>query len=135
LGANTNNSNLKNNYGKVKVWNYFEENYINSGRQFCGFFMGDHSKCGINTMLNTGTVIGVSANVFGADFPPKFIPSFSWGSAKEMETYHFKKSIKTAETVMARRNQKLTDVDERILRTIFEKTMFHREKIVENLVH
>jgi len=134
LGANTNNSNLKNNYGKVKVWNYFEENFINSDRQFCGFFMGDHSKCGINTMLNTGTVIGVSANIFGADFPPKYIPSFSWGSAKEMETYDLKKSLRTAELVMARRKQKLTDIDERILRTIFEKTMFHRERYANNLV-
>src|ERR1044071_4485832 len=79
LGADSNNSNLKNNYSKIKVWNYREETFINTGLQFCGLIMGDHSKCSINTMFNTGTVVGVGANVFDGGFPPKMVKSFAWG--------------------------------------------------------
>lgn len=120
LGADTNNSNLKNNYGLVNVFNYNKRDYINSGLQFLGLIMGDHSKCGINTMFNTGTVVGVFANIFGGDFPPKHIPSFSWGSAKGFETYQFNKAIEVAEIVMARRGITLNDTDKEILSFIHE---------------
>jgi UDP-N-acetylglucosamine diphosphorylase/glucosamine-1-phosphate N-acetyltransferase len=118
LGADTNNSNLKNNYGNVKLWNYDSQKMIDTGLQFCGLFMGDHSKCGINTMFNTGTVTGVNANIFGAGFPPNFIPSFSWGGAAGFEKYQFTKAIEVAERVMQRRSVELTKEDKRILEHI-----------------
>ena len=118
LGADTNNSNLKNNYANVKVWNYPSANYINTGSQFCGLIMGDHSKCGINTMFNTGTVVGVSANIFGTGFLPTFIPSFSWGGADGFTTYRMEKVIETAALVMKRRDMKLTVEDRAILEHI-----------------
>jgi UDP-N-acetylglucosamine diphosphorylase/glucosamine-1-phosphate N-acetyltransferase len=126
LGADTNNSNLKNNYGQVKVWNYSTGTYEDSGLQFCGLFMGDHSKCGINTMFNTGTVVGVSANVFGAGFPPKFIPSFSWGGAEGFSTYRPEDAVDAAERMMQRRKVDLSHEDELIMRTVFEQSMPYR---------
>ncbi|MFO7670870.1 MAG: GlmU family protein [Bacteroidales bacterium] len=119
LGADTNNSNLKNNYAEVKVWNYPKERFIKSGLQFCGLIMGDHSKCGINTMFNTGTVVGVAANIFGSGFPRTFIPSFSWGGAAGMTTNQMNKVLETASLVMARRGQQLTKMDESILNWVF----------------
>ncbi len=118
LGADTNNSNLKNNYGNVKLWNYDRQKMIDTGLQFCGLFMGDHSKCGINTMFNTGTVTGVNANVFGAGFPPNFISSFSWGGASGFEKYQFNKAMEVAERVMERRKVALTKEDRKILEFI-----------------
>ena len=118
LGADTNNSNLKNNYAKVKVWNYPSASFINSGSQFCGLIMGDHSKCGINTMFNTGTVVGVSANIFGPGFPPTFIPSFSWGGADGFATYRMDKVVETANLVMERRDMQLSKEDKAILAQI-----------------
>ena len=115
LGADTNNSNLKNNYTDVKVWNYPSGTYINSGNQFCGLIMGDHSKCGINTMFNTGTVVGVSANIFGTGFLPTFIPSFSWGGADGFTTYKMEKVLETASLVMERRGMQLSKEDKAIL--------------------
>jgi UDP-N-acetylglucosamine diphosphorylase/glucosamine-1-phosphate N-acetyltransferase len=120
LGADTNNSNLKNNYANVKLWNYSGENFIDTGLQFCGLIMGDHSKCGINTMFNTGTVAGVSSNIFGSGFPRNFIPSFSWGGAQGFTTYRFEHAIETAQLVMQRRNTELTDNDKDILKYIFD---------------
>lgn len=120
LGAGTNNSNLKNNYDIVKLWNYREKKFISTGLQFCGLFMGDHSKCGINSMFNTGTVIGVSCNIYGAGYPRNFIPSFSWGGAAGFQTYEFDKAIETARRMMARRNIELTPEDIEILRWIFD---------------
>lgn len=120
LGADTNNSNLKNNYGNVKSWNYEQKDFIDSGLQFLGLVMGDHSKCGINTMFNTGTVVGVFANIFGGDFPPKYIPSFSWGGAKGFEKYQFAKAIQVAQAVMQRRNKTLNKIDQNILKYIAE---------------
>jgi UDP-N-acetylglucosamine diphosphorylase/glucosamine-1-phosphate N-acetyltransferase len=108
LGADTNNSNLKNNYSPVKIWNYAANDYVDTGLTFCGLIMGDHSKSGINTMFNTGTVVGVCANIFGAGFPEKFIPSFSWGGADGFEPYQLNKAIETAQRMMARRNVPLT---------------------------
>ena len=103
IGADTNNSNLKNNYGNVKLWNYALNAMEDSGLQFCGLMMGDHSKCGINTMFNTGTVVGVSANIYGAGFPPNFIPSFSWGGSEGFVSYRKEKAFETAERVFERR--------------------------------
>ena len=126
LGADTNNSNLKNNYGIVKLWDYASDALQPTGLQFCGLIMGDHSKAGINTMFNTGTVVGVSANVFGSGFPPKFIPSFSWGGAESSVTYRLDKATEVAGAVMARRQVELSDEDRQILATIFELTAGYR---------
>jgi len=125
LGADTNASNLKNNYGNVKVWNYESEQLEQSDQQFCGLIMGDHSKAGINTMFNTATTVGVAANVFGADFPPKFIPSFSWGGFDKVPA-ELEKIYETAERMMSRRSLALTDADKRILKSIFERTAKYR---------
>lgn len=120
LGADSNNSNLKNNYEEVKLWNYHTGNFERTGLQFCGLIMGDHSKCGINTMFNTGTVVGVSANIFGSGFPRNFVPSFSWGGAAGFETYMPKKAYQTAKMVMERRKLNLTELDVAILNQVFE---------------
>ena len=111
LGADTNTSNLKNNYAEVRLWNYESENFAKTGLQFCGLMMGDHSKCGINTMFNTGTVVGVSVNVFGSGFPRNFIPSFSWGGHSGLSTYLTKKAFEVAQVVMKRRGVEFTDTD------------------------
>lgn len=122
LGADTNNSNLKNNYAEVRLWDYYSEGFAKTGLQFCGLLMGDHSKCGINTMFNTGTVVGVSANIFGAGFPRNFIPSFSWGGSAGMTTYKTEKAFEVARIVMARRDEEFTDEDKKILEHVFEET-------------
>lgn len=122
LGADTNNSNLKNNYGNVKLYNYSQKKMIDTGLQFCGLIMGDHSKCGINTMFNTGTVVGVGANIFGGGFPPTHISSFSWGGTDGMEEYKFDKMIETASRVFARRNLTVNAVEKDILEKIFKNT-------------
>jgi UDP-N-acetylglucosamine diphosphorylase/glucosamine-1-phosphate N-acetyltransferase len=122
LGADTNTSNLKNNYENVKIWSYARGGFVDTGLQFCGLMMGDHSKCGINTMFNTGTVVGVSANIFGDGFPRNFIPSFSWGGASGFTTYQLKKACDTAERVMERRKLKLDAVEKEILTSVFELT-------------
>jgi UDP-N-acetylglucosamine diphosphorylase/glucosamine-1-phosphate N-acetyltransferase len=120
LGADTNNSNLKNNYSMVKVWNYEQKKMINSGLQFCGLFMGDYSKSGINTMFNTGTVVGISCNIFGGDFPPKYIPSFSWGGAKGLEKFRLDKAIESAKAMFQRRNLEFTRAEQDILTAIYD---------------
>ena len=122
LGADTNTSNLKNNYDQVKLWSYGKRGFVNTGQQFCGLMMGDHSKCGINTMFNTGTVVGVSANVFGDGYPRNFIPSFSWGGTAGFIPYQLNKVFETAERVMSRRHIELTDIDKEILQHIFDST-------------
>ena len=122
IGADSNNSNLKNNYEEVKLWSYETENFAKTGLQFCGLMMGDHSKCGINTMFNTGTVVGVSTNIFGSGFPRNFVPSFSWGGASGFTTYITKKAFETARIVMARRNVEFTEIDAKILENVFELT-------------
>lgn len=127
LGADTNNSNLKNNYAEVKMWSYEEERFINTGLQFCGLIMGDHSKCGINTMFNTGTVVGVSTNIYGSNFPRNFIPSFSWGGAAGLTTYQIDKAKETANLVMDRKHEKFTEKDQKILEHIFEITKKYRK--------
>jgi len=128
LGADTNNSNLKNNYAEVKIWEYSQERFVNSGLQFCGLIMGDHTKCGINTMFNTGTIIGVSANIFGSNFPRNFIPSFSWGGAAGFVTYALNKADETTDLVMNRKNEKYTDEDRDIMKHIFDISSKYRAK-------
>ncbi|MEK6615119.1 MAG: GlmU family protein [Bacteroidota bacterium] len=122
IGADSNNSNLKNNYMPVKLWNYFQEKFESAGITFCGLIMGDHSKCGINTMFNTGTVVGVSANIFGSGFPRNFIPDFSWGGVGGFSTYKPSDAIATAQRVYERRNKKLNDTEKEILTKVFEMT-------------
>ena len=122
LGADTNNSNLKNNYAEVRLWDYQTEGFAKTGLQFCGLMMGDHSKCGINTMFNTGTVVGVSANIFGSGFPRNFIPSFSWGGHSGFTTYLTNKAFEVAEVVMKRRSIEFSEVDKHILEHVFEET-------------
>ena len=126
LGADTNNSNLKNNYAEVRLWNYNTENFARTGLRFCGLMMGDHSKCGINTMFNTGTVVGVSANIFGSGFPRNFIPSFSWGGAAGMTTFKTDKAFEVAREVMKRRNLEFTQTDEKIMEHVFEISAKYR---------
>ena len=126
IGADSNTSNLKNNYAEVKLWNYQEERFTNTGLQFCGLMMGDHSKCGINTMFNTGTVIGVSANVFGSGFPRNFVSSFRWGGAAGFTTYQIKKVFEVAKVVMKRRGIELTETDKKILLHVFDETSKNR---------
>jgi UDP-N-acetylglucosamine diphosphorylase/glucosamine-1-phosphate N-acetyltransferase len=124
LGADTNNSDLKNNYGSVRVMINGEE--VNSGSMFVGLTMGDHSKAGINTMFNTGTVVGVSSNVFGAGFPPKYIPSFAWGGAEGIETYDIARALEVAQRVMGRRKMQLSGAEEKVLREVFALTARER---------
>ena len=128
IGADSNTSNLKNNYSQVKIWDYQTEGFGQTGLQYCGLMMGDHSKCGINTMFNTGTVVGVSANIFGSGYPRNFIPSFSWGGSKGFITYKTVKAFEVAEVVMARRNEAFTDKDKAILEHIFEETKQYRRE-------
>lgn len=122
LGADTNNSNLKNNYAEVRLWDYNTEGFARTGLQFCGLMMGDHSKCGINTMFNTGTVVGVSANIFGSGFPRNFVPSFSWGGHGGFTTYLTKKAFEVCKIVMSRRDIEFTERDAAILEHVFEET-------------
>ncbi|OJJ14278.1 glucose-1-phosphate thymidylyltransferase [marine bacterium AO1-C] len=118
FGADTNCSNLKNNYANIKVWNYHKNDFTDSGQQFCGVMMGDHSKAGINTMFNTGTVVGINANVFGAGFPPKFIPSFAWGHG--FGTYDLAKAFEAADRMMERRGKACDQAEQKILTYVFE---------------
>jgi UDP-N-acetylglucosamine diphosphorylase/glucosamine-1-phosphate N-acetyltransferase len=128
IGADSNNSNLKNNYEEVKLWSYETEGFAKTGLQFCGLMMGDHSKCGINTMFNTGTVVGVSANIFGSGFPRNFIPSFSWGGASGFTTYITKKAFETARLVMSRRNIDFDEREAAILEHVFEESKKWRKE-------
>ena len=122
IGADSNNSNLKNNYEEVKLWSYETKRFEKTGLQFCGLMMGDHSKCGINTMFNTGTVVGVSCNIFGSGFPRNYIPNFSWGGAQGMSVYKTDKAFETARIVMSRRHVEFTETDAQILQHIFDET-------------
>ena len=123
IGADSNNSNLKNNYAEVKLWDYTTQHFRKTGLQFCGLIMADHSKCAINTMFNTGTIVGVSANIFGAGFPRNFIPDFSWGGAHGYEEYSLKRMFETTEKVFARRDHRVFDeTEQNILKTVFDLT-------------
>ncbi|MDQ3141189.1 MAG: glucose-1-phosphate thymidylyltransferase [Bacteroidota bacterium] len=126
IGADSNSSNLKNNYDEVKVWNYQQQRFIRTGSQFCGLIMGDHAKCGINTMFNTGTLVGVGANVFGDGFPRQFIPDFAWGGASGYNTFQLDKFFITAEIVMNRRNKILSENQKQLLERIFQESAVYR---------
>lgn len=126
LGAGTTTSNLKNNYSTVRMWDYSTCTMRDSGLQFLGLVMGDHSKAGIQTMFNTGTIVGVSSNIFGEGFPPKFVPSFTWGGASGLITHRLDEALSTASKVMARRDIEFTSIDENILRKVFELSVMYR---------
>lgn len=126
LGADSNTSNLKNTFDEVKVWSHAENCFVKTGLQFCGLMMGDHSKCSINTMFNTGTVVDVSSNVFGNGFPRNYIPSFSWGGAGGITTYQFERAMRTASKAMERRQKELDQVELSILEHVYEMTALHR---------
>lgn len=126
IGADTNTSNLKNDYSNVKLWNYVSARFAPTGLQFCGLIMGDHSKCGINTMFNTGTVVGVYANVFGEGYPRNFIPSFSWGGSSSLITYKMDKALSTMERVLERRGLVLAEDDKKIVEYLYEHTALYR---------
>jgi len=126
IGADTNNSNLKNTFAEVKMWDYSKQGFVKTGKQFCGLIMGDHTKCGINTMFNTGTVVGIGANVFGAGFPRNFIPSFSWGGAGGLTTFRLDQFFEIADKMMDRRNTHLSEQEREILSYIFELSSSNR---------
>jgi UDP-N-acetylglucosamine diphosphorylase/glucosamine-1-phosphate N-acetyltransferase len=129
IGADSNTSNLKNNYALVKLWSYVTGRAEETGLQFCGLMMGDYSKCGINTMFNTGTMVGVSSNIYGAGFPGNFIPSFSWGGAAGFETYRVDKSFETIGKAMLRRNIELSEIDKRIITSVYRLTDRYRKSV------
>jgi UDP-N-acetylglucosamine diphosphorylase/glucosamine-1-phosphate N-acetyltransferase len=126
LGADTNTSNLKNTFDEVKLWSHAQNSFINTGLQFCGLMMGDHSKCSINTMFNTGTVIDVSSNVFGVGFPGNYIPSFAWGAVGGITTYQAEKAFETAKKAMARREVIFDETERSILEHVYRMTALHR---------
>jgi len=126
IGADSNNSNLKNNYTEVKLWDYITQHFRPTGLQFCGLIMADHAKCGINTMFNTGTVVGVSANVFGAGYPRNYVPDFSWGGAHHLEVYKLDKVLETVERVYARRDRQLDETEKQLLQEVFNLTQPYR---------
>jgi len=133
LGADTNNSNLKNNYSEVKLWDYPTQSMRSTGLQFCGLIMADHAKSGINTMFNTGTVVGVNANVFGGGYPPTHIPDFAWGGADGFEEYAFDKMIETTQRVFSRRTHRnFNDAEKGILTKVYELTKPYRQGIVNS---
>ena len=125
FGADTNTSNLKNIYDVVKLWNYPDKTFIDTGRQFCGLIMGDYTKCGINTMFNTGTVVGVSSNIFGSGFQRNFIPSFAWGGTHGYSLYRFDKAVEAIKRMYDRRGFEFDDIDKEILRNVFDMTRSH----------
>ncbi|MFB6341358.1 putative sugar nucleotidyl transferase [Saccharicrinis sp. FJH62] len=129
IGADSNNSNLKNDYSEVKLWDYATQRFLKTGRQFCGLIMGDHTKCGINTMFNTGTVAGVAANVAVSGFPRNFVPSYTLTTAKGVEKVKLETVFQIAERVMSRRNITLTDIDKAILKAVFDETEQFRSRL------
>ncbi|MEO6729231.1 MAG: GlmU family protein [Candidatus Dojkabacteria bacterium] len=126
IGADSNNSNLKNNYAEVKLWDYATERFRKTGLQFCGLIMADHAKCGINTMFNTGTVVGVGANVFGTGFPRNFVADFAWGGPHGFEVYTLNKMFETTAKVFERRNKEFDQTEKDILTELFNQTEKYR---------
>ncbi|MBP7239302.1 MAG: GlmU family protein [Saprospiraceae bacterium] len=126
LGAGTTTSNLKNNYSNVKMWDYSTRSMRDTGLQLLGLVMGDHSKAGIQTMFNTGTIVGVACNIYGAGFPPKFIASYTWGGASGLITHRVDDAIATAKKVMARRDIEFSADDDAILRKVYELSLMYR---------
>lgn len=129
IGAGSNTSNLKNNYNLIRLWDYAHGREIDTGLQFCGLFMGDYSRCGINTMFNTGTVVGVSANIYGSGYPGSFIPSFSWGGAAGFETYRLGKALETIQTGLTLRQLEISETDRKIINHVFSLTGLYRKSV------
>jgi len=127
LGADTNCSNLKNNYDTIKIWDEHNFKSVQTGLTFCGLMMGDHSKCGINTMFNTGTVVGVSANIYGGSFPEKFIPSFTWGGSEGLTSYRLERALETANRMMQRRGKNMSASEIKMYTDIYERTREQRD--------
>jgi UDP-N-acetylglucosamine diphosphorylase/glucosamine-1-phosphate N-acetyltransferase len=127
IGAGTDNSDLKNNYSNVRV--VIDGQEIDTGETFVGMIAGDHFKCGIGTTFNTGTVAGVCSNIFGPGFPPKYLPSFSWGGAGGLVEYDIDRAVETARRVMSRRSKELTKAQEDLLRHIHRETACEREEL------
>jgi UDP-N-acetylglucosamine diphosphorylase/glucosamine-1-phosphate N-acetyltransferase len=123
LGANTNTSNLKNTYDAVRLWSYAKRTFVITNLQFCGLIMGDHSKSGISTMFNTGTVVGVNVNIFGPGFQRNFIPSFIWGGTAGHSNYDLKKAIEVAEIVYQRRGKFFNEVEKELLSNVYSLTL------------
>ncbi len=126
LGADTNTSNLKNSYEQIKLWNYTQKSFVETGLQFCGLIMGDHSKSGINTMFNTGTVVGINANVFGPGYQRNFIPSFSWGGTSGYKIFDIRKAMSVAQSMFTRRDIEFDEVEKEIMINVFDQTATHR---------
>jgi UDP-N-acetylglucosamine diphosphorylase/glucosamine-1-phosphate N-acetyltransferase len=126
LGAGTSVSNLKNNYSNVRMWDHTTQSMRDTGLQFLGMVMGDHSKAGIQSMFNTGTMVGVACNIFGEGFPPKFIPSFSWGGASGLVPHRIEEAMETATRVMARRDIVFGETDEKIFRNVYNLSAVYR---------
>lgn len=126
FGADSNNSNLKNNYSPVKMWSYRSEHFIDTELQFCGLIMGDYSKCAINMMFNTGTVVGVNANLFGAGFPRNFIPSFSWGGPQGFVLFSLEKAYEAIDRMKERRGMHIDELEKKMLEHIFNHTKKYR---------
>ncbi len=126
LGADTNTSNLKNSYDQIKLWNYTQKSFVETGLQFCGLIMGDHSKSGINTMFNTGTVVGINANVFGPGYQRNFIPSFTWGGTSGYKIFDIRKAMQVAQAMFARRDMEFDEVEKEIMINVFDQTATHR---------
>ena len=127
IGADTNASNLKNTYEEVRLWSIEKNTFVPTGQTFCGTIMGDHSKCGINTMFNTGTVIGVSSNIFGHGYQRNYVPSFAWGGPSGMKTFEPDKAIEVAEKMEARRGIEMSDIDKRILLHVYRSTLKNKK--------
>ncbi len=126
LGADSNNSDLKNNYGEVRVT--IDNDLVDTGLMFVGLTMGDHSKCSINTSFNTGTVVGCSSNIYGAGLPAKTLPSFCWGGSEALTTYDLERALQVAERAMGRRKIDLTEADRRLFRKVFDLTRDDRRR-------
>ncbi|NPD44984.1 MULTISPECIES: GlmU family protein [unclassified Lentimicrobium] len=123
LGSDTNTSNLKNTYEPVRLWNYPQSSFVSTGLTFCGLIMGDHSKCGINTMFNTGTVVGVNCNIFGSGFQRNYIPSFRWGGTGRQSNYQIDKAFEVAKIVYGRRGKEFDQMEQDLLQSVFDLTI------------
>jgi len=123
LGSDTNTSNLKNTYEPVRLWNYLQSSFVSTELTFCGLIMGDHSKCGINTMFNTGTVVGINCNIFGSGYQRNYIPSFRWGGTARHSNYNISKAYQVAEIVYARRDKEFDHTEKEILKAVFDLTI------------
>jgi UDP-N-acetylglucosamine diphosphorylase/glucosamine-1-phosphate N-acetyltransferase len=127
IGADTNASNLKNTYEEVRLWSIAQNTFVSTGQTFCGTIMADHSKCGINTMFNTGTVVGVSSNIYGHGYQRNFLPSFVWGSTSGLKQYEIEKALDVAKIMYMRRGLEMQEVDRKILYSVYKMTLKNKK--------